>query len=178
MQTTQHRPFSLLQLSNLGIFQLAPPPQYLSTGWVFPGIFQPALPQPRGVFHPDPPHQVSFSYTGISQYISTDPHSEPHFACGPWVGMPWYISTALPLQVSFAWEGTGNLLHHQVKLRISTNMGDTRTRRVLPKFFCTPWGIRWVQEAAGGTNALIPHGVQVKEESPLWVPSSVAITVD
>ena len=137
MQTTQHRPFSLLQLSNLGIFQLAPPPQYLSTGWVFPGIFQPALPQPRGVFHPDPPHQVSF-----------------------------------------AWEGTGNLLHHQVKLRISTNMGDTRTRRVLPKFVCTPWGIRWVQEAAGGTNALIPHGVQVKEESPLWVPSSVAITVD
>ena len=92
--------------------------------------------------------------------------------------MPWYISSALPLQVSFAWEGIGNLLHHQVKLRFSTNMGDLRTRRVLPKFVCTPWGIRWVQEAAAGTKALIPHGVQVKEESPLWVPSSVAITVD
>ena len=34
--------------------------------------------------------------------------------------------------------GLGNLLHSQIKLRISTNTGDSRTERDLPKFVCTP----------------------------------------
>ena len=34
-----------------------------------------------------------------------------------------------PPTVSFNWDGAGNLLHCQIKLRISTNTGDPRTRR-------------------------------------------------
>ena len=35
-------------------------------------------------------------------------------------------------------ERAGNLFHCQIKLRISINIGDSRTRRNLPKFVCTP----------------------------------------
>ena len=35
-----------------------------------------------------------------------------------------------------------------------------------------------MQGTTAGTKALIPHEVQSKEGSPLWVASSVAITVD
>ena len=57
-------------------------------------------------------------------------------------------------------------------------MGDSRTRRDLPKFVCTPRGGRWAQGAAAGTKAPVPRGVQAKEGSPLWVALSVALTVD
>ena len=135
--TAQKRPFSPLQWSDLGIFQLSPsysslvfsqlspPTQYLSTGWVIP--------------------LASFSQPP-TQYLSY-------------------------------WEGAGNLLHHQIKLRISTNMGDVRTRRDLTKFICTPRGGGWAQGATAGTRAPVPCGVQLKEGSPLWVTSSVTIAV-
>ena len=49
-------------------------------------------------------------------------------------------------------------------------MGDSKTRRDLPKFVCTPQGGGWAQGAAAGTKALVPHGVQSKKGSPLWIP--------
>ena len=87
--TTQPSLFSILQQSNLGIFQLSPgyplffsqlsyppPPHYpVPFPWVgnSPGIFQPA------------PYPISFAWVGISQYLSAEPHSVSR----PWVGMPW-----------------------------------------------------------------------------------------
>ena len=96
-----------------------------------------------------------------------------------WISPPQPLPTLSPRpQYLSYWEGLGELLHRQIKLRISTNPGDSRTRRDLPKFVCTPRGGRWVQGTTAGTKALIPHEVQSKEGSPLWVASSVAITVD
>ena len=63
-----------------------------------------------------------------------------------------------PLTVSFNWDGAGNLLHCQIKLRISTNTGDPRTRRHLPRFICTPWEGGWAQGAAAVTNWLLRVG--------------------
>ena len=63
------------------------------------------------------------------------------------------------------------MLHHQIKLRISTNTGDSRTRRDLPKFVWIPQEGEWVQGTTAGTKSLVLRGVQVKEGSPLWVPS-------
>ena len=83
-----------------------------------------------------------------------------------------------PPQYLSYWEGAGNLLHRQIKLRISANMGDSRSRRDLPKFVCTPQGGVWLQGATAGTKAPVPCGVQPKEGSPLWVTASVTITVD
>ena len=91
-------------------------------------------------------------------------------------GSPCF-TRALSQYLSY-WEGAGNLLHSQIKLRVSTSTGDSRTGRDLPKFVCTPRGGRLVQGAAAGTKARIPHGVQSKEGSPLWVTITVAITVD
>ena len=112
-------------------------PQYLSAKlWVFLDIFQsspsPPTPQepcywvgiPLGIFQPGP-HPVSFDWLGISQYLSTEPHSVSR----PWVGMPQIFHP--PPQYLSNWEGAGNLLHKQIKLRISTNMGDLRTRLLL-----------------------------------------------
>ena len=73
--TTQPRPFSPLQWSNLGIFQSGPkyssiffpikPPYPVPFTWVgnSSGIFQPA------------PHPVSLGWVGLPQYLSTEPHS-------------------------------------------------------------------------------------------------------
>ena len=84
--TTQPRPFSPLQRSNLSIFQPSPGyslifspnqalPYPVPFHWVdnSPGIFQPA------------PFPVSFAWVGISWYLSTEPHSLSR----PRVGMPW-----------------------------------------------------------------------------------------
>ena len=84
--------------------------------------------------------------------------------CFTWPPAPQYHSS---------WEGASNLLHCQVKPRISTNTGDSRTRIDLPKFVCTPGGGRWVQGATAGTKAPVPRGVLWREGSPLWVASSV-----
>ena len=52
-----------------------------------------------------------------------------------WV-CPGYSIHALSRYLSH-WKGADNLLHHQIKLRISTSMRDLRTRRDLRKFICT-----------------------------------------
>ena len=54
-------------------------------------------------------------------------------------------------------------------------MGDLRTVRDLPKFIWTPQGDRGVQGATASTEALVPHKIQAKEGSPLWVTLLVAI---
>ena len=100
--------------------QSSPPTQYLFIGWVIP--------------------LASFSRTP-TQYLSSgwkflvvfQPSPTQCLALG-WLcpecfTHPQYLSN---------WEGAGNLLHHQIKLRISTNTGDSRTRRDLPKFICIP----------------------------------------
>ena len=121
------------------------------------GIFQPA------------PH--AFAWVGISWYLSTSPTQclDHERVCPRCFSHPQYLSSL---------EGAGDLLHHQIRLRISTNTGDSRTRRDLPKFVCTPRGGGWAQGAAAGTKAPVPRGVQSKEGSPLRVPLSVAITVN
>ena len=86
-----------------------------------------------------------------------------------WV-CPGCFTLALSQYLSY-WEGASNLLHSQIKLRVSTRTGDSRTGRDLPKFVCTHRGGRLVQGAAAGTKAPVPRGVQSKEGSPLWVPS-------
>ena len=171
--TTQPRPFSPLQRRDLGIFQPSPgysliffpikSPSQVPFHWVgnSPSTFQPA------------PHPVSFAWVEISQYLS----AEPHLVSRPWVGVPWMFHPG-PLQYLSYWEGAGNLLHRQIKLGISTNTGDSTTRRDLLKFVCTPREGGWAQGATAGTKAPVPRGVQSKEGSPLWVASSVAITVD
>ena len=115
------------------------------------GIFQPA------------PH--AFAWVGISWYLSTSPTQclDHERVCPRCFSHPQYLSSL---------EGAGDLLHHQIRLRISTNTGDSRTRRDLPKFVCTPRGGGWAQGAAAGTKAPVPRGVQAKEGSPLWVAVS------
>ena len=54
-------------------------------------------------------------------------------------------------------------------------MGDLRTVRDLTKFIWTLQGDRGVQGATAGTQALVPHKIQAKEGSPLWVTAWVAI---
>ena len=66
-----------------------------------------------------------------------------------------------PLHYLSNWKWAGNLLHNHIKLRISTNTGDSKTRRGLPKFVCTPRGGGW---ATAGTKALVPRGVQVRRD--------------
>ena len=136
------------------------PPSPVPFHWVgnSPAICQPAS------------YPASFDWVGISWYLSTKPHS----LSKPWVGVPQTFhlgTTPHPHQYLFYWEEAGNLLHHQIKLRISTNMGDPRNRRILPKFVCTLRGGKWAQVAAAGTKAPVPGRVQWKEGSPLWVPA-------
>ena len=170
--TTRPRLLSPLQRSNLSIFQLSPGFSLI----FFP--IEPSYPVPfhwvgnsSGIFQPAP-HPVSFDWVGISLYLSTEPYSLSR----SWVGMPRIFNLTAPPppththQYPFYWEGAGNLLHHQIKLRISTNMGNLKTRRDLPKFVHTPREGRWVQGATAGTKAPVPHGVQSKEGSLLWVP--------
>ena len=81
------------------------------------------------------PHPVSFACMGIYQYLSTEFHSVSR----PWEGMlRMFHPPPTPTQYLSYGEVADNLLQHQKKLRISTNMGDSRTRRDLPKFVCTP----------------------------------------
>ena len=154
-------------------------PQHLSAKpWVFLNFFpiEPPYPVPfhwvgnSGIFQPAP-HPVSFAWVRISGYLST----KPHLVSRPWVSIPWMFTC---LQYLSYWERAGKLLHCQIKLRTSTNLGDSRIRRDLPKFVCTPRGGGWAQGAAAGTKAPVPRGVQSKERSPLRVPLSVAITVN
>ena len=118
--TTQSEPLRPLQWSNLSAFQPSPGYSLIFFNRV------PPHPPPRtlllGIFHPGS-HPLSFDWLGIYQYLSTEPHSVSR----PWVGMP-QIFHPLPQYLS-NWEGAGNLLHQQIKLWISTKMGDSRTRR-------------------------------------------------
>ena len=137
-------------------FQSSPPPQDLSTGWA---ILLPSVSQP-----PTQYLLTGWEFLGIFQPSPTNcPDQE-------WV-CPRCFIWASPCQYLFYREEAGNLLHHQIKLRISTSMGDLRTRRVLPKFICTPQRGGWVQVATAGTKAPVPRRVQWKKGSPLWVPS-------
>ena len=74
--TTQPRPFSPLQRRKLGIFQLSP-----GCFSMFSQLSTPCPPVPfhwvgnsLGIFQ-SVPHPVSFDWVGISQYLSTEPHS-------------------------------------------------------------------------------------------------------
>ena len=135
--TTQPRPFSPLQRSDLGIFQ--PRTRYSSI--FFP--IEPPYPLPfhwvgnaLGIFQPAP-YLASFDWVGIPQYLSTEPHSVSR----PRVGVPciFHLDTT---QYLSNWEGADNLLHHQIKLTISDVMGDARARRDSPQFPCIPHGVR------------------------------------
>ena len=127
--TTQPRPFSPLQWSNLGIFQpsprdsliffsIEPPyPVLFHLGCNSPGSFQPAR------------YPVSFAWVGLSLYLSTESHSLSR----PWVGMPWMfhpVPPPPPASIFPTRRGLGNLLHSQIKLRISTNTGDSRLTQI------------------------------------------------
>ena len=119
--TTEPRPLSL-QLSKHWYLSTSiplPRPQYLSPGWVLPGIFQ---------MSPPP------------QYLSSG-------RAGTCCTLPVKTQDDQPI------------------------LGDLRPRRDLPKFVLTPQAGGRVQGAPAGTKALVPLRVQVKEESPLWVPS-------
>ena len=62
---------------------------------------------------------VSFDWVGISQYLSAELHSVSR-SC---MSMPLMFHThTFPSQYLSYWKGAGNLLHHQIKLRISTNI--------------------------------------------------------
>ena len=107
-------------------------------------------------------------HLSASQYLLTGWDCLGIFQLSPTqcLGHEWVCPgcfTWAPQYLSY-WEGTANLLYHQIKLRISTNMGDSRTRRDLPKLVCTPRGGRWEQGATSGAKALVPRGVQLKEE--------------
>ena len=104
----------------LDLFQSSPHRQYLSTGWVIP----------LASFSGSPTQYLS---TGWKFLVVFQPSPTQCLALG-WLcpecfTHPQYLSN---------WEGAGYLLHHQIKLRISTNTGDSRTRRDLPKFICIP----------------------------------------
>ena len=106
--TTQPRPFSPLQWSNLGIFQLSP-----SYSSIFFSPIEPPYPVPfycvgnsPGIFQPAP-HPVSFAWVGISLYLSAEPYSVSR----PWVGMSQMFHPG-PTQYLSYWDGAGNLLHH------------------------------------------------------------------
>ena len=142
----------------------SPLTQYLSTGWLIPLA---SFTQPRP--------QLPVSLPGW-EFLCIFQPSPTQCLDHEWV-CPGCFTRALSQYLSY-WEGAGNLLHSQIKLRVSTSTGDSRTGRDLPKFVCTPQGGRLVQGAAAGTKARIPHGVQSKEGSPLWVTITVAITVD
>ena len=98
-------------------------------------------------------HPVSFDWVGISQYFQQSP---TQCLDHEWVSPGCFTHTPPPQYLSY-WKAAGNLLHHQIKLRISTNMGDSRTRRDLPKFIYTPRGGGWVQEATAVTKAPVPR---------------------
>ena len=129
--TTQPRPFSPLQWSDLNIFQSRPrysliffqsipSTQYLSTGWA---ILLASFIWPL----------TQYLLTGW-EFLSIFLPSPTHCLDHEWL-CPRCFTWAHPTPVSFL---LGNLPYHQIKLRISTNMRDSRTRRDLPKFICTP----------------------------------------
>ena len=126
---------------------LSPATHYLSTGWVVP--------------------LASFSQP-CSQYLLPGWEFldifQPRLSVSTMSGYASDVSTADP-SVSSYWKGTGKLLSHQIKLRIFTNRGDSRNRRELLKFVCTPWGGRWTQGATAGTKAPVPQGIQSKKRT-------------
>ena len=131
--TTQPRPFSPLQWSDLSIFQLSPgyssifsqlspPTQYLSTGWA---ILLASFSQP-----PTQYLLTGWEFLGIFQPSSIQ-CLDHEWVC------PGCFTRNRPQYLSY-WEGAGNLLHCLIKPGIPTNMGDSTTRRDLLKFICTP----------------------------------------
>ena len=137
--------------------QLNPPPHPVPFHCVgnSPGIFQPA------------PHAVSFDWVGISQYLSTKPYSVSR----PGVGMPQMFHLHPTPPVSFLLGGGRQPAPLPNKTQNLNQYGRFKTRRDIPTFVCTPRGGEWTQGATAGTKAPVPHGVQLKEGSPLWVPS-------
>ena len=99
---------------------LSPATHYLSTGWVVP--------------------LASFSQP-CSQYLLPGWEFldifQPRLSVWTMSGYASDVSTADP-SVSSYWKGAGKLLSHQIKLRIFTNRGDSRNKRELLKFVCTP----------------------------------------
>ena len=103
-----------------------------------------AEPQVSSIFFPSwAPLPIPFHCLGNSPAIFQPAHHPVSF---DWVGIPQHLS-----------------------IRISTNTGDSGTRRDLPKFICTPQGGRWAQASTAGTKAPVPCGVQSKGGSSLWV---------
>lgn len=103
---------------------------------------------------PLPP--VSFHWVGIlhffrqssTQYLSHGWNFSVSFNWGPPVSRPWvglflmfHLAPTTP--VSFHLGGGCNLLHFQIKPRLSASIEDSRARRDLPKLICTPGGGGW-----------------------------------
>ena len=65
------------------------------------------------------------------------------------------------------WKGLDNLLHHQIKLRISTSNGRLENQERLTQIHLHFLGGGWVPGATAGAKAPVPRGVQAKEGSPL-----------
>ena len=176
--TTQPRPFSPLPRSDFGIFQLSPRYPLIfvnwtpisSTYWVERQLGR-QLPTVWAIL------LASFSQSPTQyllpgwEFLSIFQLSPTQCLYHEWVCPICFTCHPLPPAKYLSyWEGADNLLHHQIKLKISTNTGDSRTRKGLPEFICTPQGGGWAQGATAGTKAPVPHGVQLKEGSPLWVP--------
>ena len=132
--STQPKLFSPLQWSDLGIFHLSPgyfliffpfkPPHPVPIHWVgySPGIFQPA-PTPR-IFCLGGNFSVSFSRAPLSVQTMN--------------GWTLDVSPGPPSPVSFLLEGGRYPAPPSNKTESQPNMGDSRTRRDLPKFVCIP----------------------------------------
>ena len=84
--------------------QSSPSTQYLSTGWVIPSAS----------FNQHATQYLfsGWEFLGIFQ-LGPTPCLDHEWVC------PGYFTQYLSY-----WEGAGKLLHSQIKLRISTNMGD------------------------------------------------------
>ena len=152
--STMEQPQPSPRYSSIFFLQSRPPIQYFSTGWAIPLASFSQIPTQYLL--------TGWEFLGIFQPSPTQ-GLDHEWVC------PGYFTRPPPQYLSY-WEGAGNLLHHQIKLRISMNIGDSKTRRNLPKLVCTPRGGGWVQGATAGTKAPVPRGVQSKEGSPLWVP--------
>ena len=177
--TTQPRPVSPLQRSNLSIFQLSP--GYSS---IFFSVEQPPPPYTHPVlFHWVVIHLASFSHLPRStfplggNFLVSFNRAEPHSCLDhEWVSPGCFTGSPLPHIFP---TGRGRVTCSTAKWNSASQpMWDLRTRRDFPKFVRIPWGGGWAQGAAAGTKAPVPRGVQAKEGSPLWVALSVALTVD
>ena len=89
-----------------------------------------------------------------------------------WAGIPWYLSTGFPVSFNLEQKSTCYTLPNKTQdhqtIQEIWEPGETYS-------VCLESPRRWKR---AGTNALVTCGIQVKEGSPLWVTSLVAIMVE